>query len=647
MKVICAVLTLYPMLVMGENVFHPQRISYEALKNGGASVESSFVKAIPSVGMISVTDIPGFSRTKEDVMAVLHECAVKSSATQEHVFHDGTRRLTMATHTVPGGVQTIDHASNSEACEKFNKAGSVFRATVASVTQVFADRLVDFFFNTEETQQEPLLTTAKKYPFPTIAEVVENGEHLEHFHSYQKLSETQEETIELHTDQGLFIAFTPGRMVSQQDSSLKQTGLTSDFFIKTQDGSTVNVQFEDQDDLVFMLGDGVNQYINNRLPKNKMRATPHTLLMKPHEATESRVWYGRMVLPPVDAIHPTLDMSFGDLRQSMIDASLTDTNQEILGLGCSANQVGRELSETTCEGNTLYCWHRCMDATEFGVSPEICADRSLEMLCVNPREQISDGNEHGDFEVGCASPLQEEVTPYPTLPEYPRSEDGCTREAFLQFADTSSYDHSYELEGNATFMWTIEDGMVNGRIAYDGLFGFLALGFANPNGENNGMHGAPILMALPGDNYSAYSGLDLTLDPTVNEYVIDPTLSAFRHWMTPVTSTSKRSGSRSLQSNQVESNDCFTAMNFKTSYIHTQDFNVTGTDDLIWAANSEDYYVGYHGLSRGRFLVDWPTGKVSMVSKDEGTEPTTSSASSLWTGYNVLVIFIVFAGLLY
>ena len=154
-------------------------------------------------------------------------------------------------------------------------------------------------------------------------------------------------------------------------------------------------------------------------------------------------------------------------------------------------------------------------------------------------------------------------------------------------------------------------------------------------------------MALPGGNYSAYSGLDLTLDPTVEEYVIDPTETAFRHWMTPVTATGR--GSTGVSTYNVESNDCFTALSFKTSTIHTIDFNLTGSDELIWAANGRDYYVGYHGNARGRFAIHWPTGEVTVADSphDVGSAETSAASVSSFTATIMLVTLAVsLAGIL-
>jgi len=432
------------------------------------------------------------------------------------------------------------------------------------------------------------------FAFPSVAEVVEFGEHLEHFHAYEANPEASSttglrsgETIEWHTDQGLFLVFTPGLLVPTTGDEAASSTLTNGFFIQQEDGSTVEVQFDETDDLIIMLGDGVNQYINPKIANGvSLRATPHSLSMMPHdETTSARAWYGRMVLPPAQAIHPEHpEYTFGEIRQKMIDSSSDDdVKMTNLDLGCSNSLVARQLEETTCEADTIMCWHRCMNTTEFGVSPEICAEQGLEMLCMNPRGQLWDET-HGDFYPGCISPDAEINTPYPTLPDYPREEEACTD--FTDFAATvGTYEHSIDL-GNATFMWNVDGNQVDGALVFDGIFGWIAFGFANVGGEKNGMHGANIILAKPGDNYSAATGLDLTMEPNVGQYMVDPKESSFRYWQDPVVSMSMRND---MDAYNVTFNDCYTALTFKTATINDKAFNLTGTDEVIWAANAVDY----------------------------------------------------------
>ena len=492
---------LYVLAVPAAGAFVPQRISFESLLNGDDSLDSSvFVKALTESGMLSITDIPRLHSTRNEALASLDACLSDSKAAQEHVFPDGTHRHTLATHSVPGGIQKIQHGIASEACQSFDESSDSFRATVAWATQTFADRLTEYFmphFSKEgqgesKIEMTPFLSTANGYDFNTFSEVVEYGEHLEHFHSYTQCEDEQvnnEETIEMHVDQGLFIAFTPGRMMqNQQDGSAK---LTSGFFIKAPEGQIEEVEFGHQDDLVFMLGDGVNQYINDKLDTDKrIRAVPHTLRFKSNDCSSTRVWYGRMVLPPVNAVHPAHGMTFGELRESMIAASHENQENDHPGLGCSGGMVARDLAATTCHEDSTYCWHRCMNHTDFGFTQDSCESRNLQAICINPRMQVWSGEDHGDYFPACGDPeVLEEETPFPTLPEYPRSDEDCTDAGFAAFANVTGYDFSTELPVGGHFMWSIDGDTVRGRVAYNGLFGWLAFGFADINGEKNGMHG--------------------------------------------------------------------------------------------------------------------------------------------------------------
>jgi hypothetical protein len=74
----------------------------------------------------------------------------------------------------------------------------------------------------------------------------------------------QKETIGLHTDQGFFISFSPGLVVSSHKDKrapdLSQPLVESeDFHIENSNGRRHLVKFSAEDDLVFMMGDGVNQ----------------------------------------------------------------------------------------------------------------------------------------------------------------------------------------------------------------------------------------------------------------------------------------------------------------------------------------------------------------------------------------------------
>ena len=535
-------------LASASGTFHPERISFVDISNDGtftsSKVRDAFTSALSNVGMVAIKNVPGYAAQRSRALSQIHSCAVDSTAARSHTFPDGTVRRTMATHTVPGpgGAQKLSHGeSASSSCKEFTMASDPLRSIIARVTQAFANRLGETF---EAGDNRALLSTQDgAYDFDTFGEVVKNGEHLEHFHSYQRsASDRVRETIGMHTDQGIFIAFTPGMLTGTTDKDVSSTG---GFYIEKKDGSQAEVEF-DPSDIIIMLGDGVDQFLNDRLKDGlpHLRATPHTLTVSNHSKDQARVWYGRMVLPPSGAVHPKHGKTFGELRRLMIEASLSGDDKdkhahEHLSLGCSSSSAAaRQLEETTCEAGTTFCWHRCMAHSDFGINEEVCTERRLNLQCVNPRDQVYIEG-HGDYFPACSN-ATEPASDFPKLLDYPRDIEVCNTEAWETFSTTDGYEHVFDGlgdnrgirglwdtngtegkgEGRVTrFMWNVVDNKIEGKLVFNGLFGYLSMGFAHPTGNLNGMNGASIIMAVPGGNFSAKFGLDLSLDENVQEYV--------------------------------------------------------------------------------------------------------------------------------
>jgi hypothetical protein len=387
----------------------PYRISLKALKGGCQHSQAQLKEALATVGMISVTDIGNdFRLKKQQTLSLLldEECnQASSSVREEHVFGDGTRRRTLATHTINGEMKAAAASNNEQACEAFEQASTAFRHQVAEVTEAFAKRLESLLENTAR----PLLTLDLGLgTLDTIAEVVENGEHLEHFHSYSYSSSSSSapvektmDTIEMHTDQGMFLVFTPGQTPNNQE-------LTDGFFIQLPDGSRVMVNFDSDDELVFLLGDGIHQVLSDN---KDLYATPHALQMT---ARDVRVWYGRMVLPPANAISPKhSETTFGDIRNLLIE-NVRSGNDEVLSLGCSLpHQRALQAEEESCIADQLWCWHRCQNLTDV-VSEDACTAVNLDLACINSERQLWSTAHNPDFKPGCVDLETAEVAPIPS-----------------------------------------------------------------------------------------------------------------------------------------------------------------------------------------------------------------------------------------
>lgn len=346
-----------------------------------------------------------------------------------------------------------------------------------------------------------------------------------------------------------------------------------------------------------------------------------------------------MILPPKDAYIPSTAQTYGDVRNLL--SSLPDGERQA-GVGCSSYTMraldGANSSDehdggdtnsdsSQCEEGSIYCWFRCMDLEAHGISEEICDAQDLNLQCINPRDQWSDGKKHGDYYPACSN-TTDPVTPYPQLPEYPRDDETCTSAKWGEFADSGDYDHMFNMttdKTSASFQWSVtNETKISARLAFNGQFGWLAMGFLNldPDAGHNGMNGANVVLALPGDEYTAKDGLDMSADHNIREYTISNTDSAFRHWQTPSTRASSDFDA------QVEYDGCFTSISYNLDNIGGEAFNVTGKDHLLWAGNSVDRYVGYHLKNRAIFTVEWSTGKAYFGREEEKVD-TSSGATSL------------------
>jgi len=425
--------------------------------------------------------------------------------------------------------------------------------------------------------------------------------------------------------------------------------MARDFFIQLpgQD-NPVLVEFQEDDDLVVLIGDGVNQYVNSKIAGSgssfrgfQLRAVPHALSIQQNQQ-QARVWYGRMVLPPATAIHPEHGMTFGKIRENSMNAQLSHQagSESFIHLGCSGdNSIARQLEETSCEKDSLFCWNRCMNLEEHGVSDSICASQELSLRCINPRGQLWDDVSHGDFFPACIDePNAVPVTPFPEINGYPRDETVCSDKAFAAFVQaqkaSGGYDHSESVGELAAFLWSVvqkenatninvAQGKVNtnvsgnsiikGELVANSLFSWISIGLRGD--KDFAMEGSHVLVAMNGGNYTPSFGFDMSMDPTFNEHVIGDS-TPFRLWNTPIPSSDM------LESTvNVDNDECFVSLSFQTGSFAGKPLNISGEDKVIWAANGKDSFMQYHGHDlRGVFNVHWNDGTVKLSEVAEGDD---------------------------
>jgi hypothetical protein len=411
-----------------ENLWEPPRLDYrDLLSSIGrdsliSDAESKINDALlTGMGVLSITN--AFPQThKVNLYDAMIACYSSSNTAKEVVYPDGTKRSTWAA-SVPGSLDT---------CEELSKVADPLRKQVGEVTSHLALLMEASLTKQGHRLVFPAASTRDGVEGYSLHELVSKGEQLDHFHIYSNTenssdSKTTRKTIDWHTDYGFALAFLPGYIMIEDATSTRKYTPSKGFFIQLPDGSAQEVTFTEEDDIVILLGDGV-AHINDAIEDHvhvKLRAVPHAFVMPDKENRDAvRMWYGRMMLFPLDAIHSTLLQSFGSVQMAMnLDPSYhLSTKQEVrtgYPLGCSSPQAlsPRLLADETmdCTTDQFMCWHTCFNNTE-DLSPDACESRNLKLACVsNIDGTLWDGESHGkEFEPTCISAtdgaLTEEVT---------------------------------------------------------------------------------------------------------------------------------------------------------------------------------------------------------------------------------------------
>jgi len=586
--------------------------------------------ALTETGILTVTGIPGLADLRRSALLGTHVCSRGAGAAKTVTFDDGTSRTTLA--AVTSGLDSAEDmklgdVSDDELCPpSFRPAVAELRALVADVATSFMARVGDVF----DTADVALLWNmdgTKKYS--SFEDIARSARHLEHFHSYRNNAPSRGDgdamSIEMHADQGLFIAFIPGFLVEDDaatgTSSVVEGASAGNFYLQARDGSVSTVDFGTGDMLVFMLGDGVNQYFNDKFQGPELYAAPHAMSMPSHEENQARLWYGRMFLPPDEALNERQGKSFGRVREMMIDAITNSETGTGTGIGCSRKLA--EVEQLECGDDAMYCWMRCMNHTA-DASPAACEGEGKTLRCLSQRLQIwRPQDSHGDYNPTCTDvPADTWVTPEPKIPE--RDAAACA-DGFDAFVGKDEYDNAIELEeGKHWLLWSVKDGLLHAKMAYNDTVGWLALGAANVGAYRSGMMGAHIVMGIidtptaddPRSFGSPWVGTG------VNEYIIDEQDSAFRHWSTPYSSPA-------LHDAALESTECYTAMTFATASISGWDLNLTqgSNNSLIWGSHTTTFLKGYHG----------PLGRGNLEIVLNAAEEPTSSAAAARVSFALLV----------
>eukprot|EP00924_Labyrinthula_sp_SR-Ha-C_P002779 snap_masked-scaffold_13-processed-gene-6.52-mRNA-1 protein AED:1.00 eAED:1.00 QI:0/-1/0/0/-1/1/1/0/381 len=338
--------------------YEPVDISFTELKKGGATVEQEILAGLTSEGLLSISNVPGFAELKKRALASASACALASKGMEdafEFSFEDGTVRHTLASKTEGSEAQTVYGAEmTSPACVEFNNLEKEFRGVVDETVEAFLSQLDSA---QGLTGGRSLLSAEDgSNPMKSFMDIKQKGVQLEHFHTYVKPDneKLRGSTLDVHVDQGFMIALTPALMV---DGGKVLDGQGHGFMVQLSSGEIVEPNLENTD-LLFMVGQGVEQWVNEKLSK-ELRATPHSMTMPSGDGVRS--WYGRMILPGKESYLERQGKTFGEMQRQAQSRNLSE-RQDMASSACSYGfeLVQRNLQD--CASGEILCWHQCMAA---------------------------------------------------------------------------------------------------------------------------------------------------------------------------------------------------------------------------------------------------------------------------------------------
>ena len=352
--------------VAAERSFQPASVSFQQLALPNKAVMKVVEDALAEVGVLVVTEIPGFAGQRKTTLGEAAECVQAMDADDDdyldlhtEMMPDGTKRLSVVAQTKWDSSVALK-GLHGEKCRRFARDVAPFRETVTSVSKIFCERLDEVLgtgFTTKLFRDVQTNTFMR-----SMTDIMRKGIQLEHFHTYNRNEDSTLNTLDLHTDHGLFIAVAPALIASG--------GPDHGFLIQLNSGEIVRLELQDENALMFILGDGMSNWIAPATGVS-LRPTPHIVQVPTNDI---RSWYGRMFLPPSSAFVETKGTTFGAIRQEMRRALGDDVSFSVCTDGYEL--FTRDLA-SGCETNEILCWGECRTA------PSCSSGEVAE--CIDPR----------------------------------------------------------------------------------------------------------------------------------------------------------------------------------------------------------------------------------------------------------------------
>ena len=165
-----------------------------------------------------------------------------------------------------------------------------------------------------------------------------------------------------HVDVGVAIVMTP---------ALLWTGDTEELNAFSHRGLSLSGKHPElpPDSILVMLGEAVKVWVPpapEGTDAPQIAVPSHELSLELEQEFGGRAWFGRMVMPADDLVHPTSSMTFGEWREGAAEVFFGGNDDEkrkamLASIGCSPRR--KLADDDSCGAGKIYCWQTCVDDT--------------------------------------------------------------------------------------------------------------------------------------------------------------------------------------------------------------------------------------------------------------------------------------------
>ncbi|KAF0730236.1 hypothetical protein Ae201684P_013273 [Aphanomyces euteiches] len=338
------------------------------------------VAALKTSGIVALKNIPNYETTRDAYLDAAARCV---SASHGNVLHkrlvDGTQRRTLSTRADSDLVPE----SLTDACPDYVETLKAFNAVVDEAGIAFAKALDATTADVTSKPMETVMTT---------------GKHLNHLHAYENPSQSEavasDLSLELHTDNGLFIMMSAPRFVDGDNHVVANPDENAGLIVKLN-GTEYRPEQKDNE-LVIMIGQAFNEWTNLG---HQFPAVLHGMVMPRNAPADTkRLFFGRMILVSDDTVLANAKMTFREYADSNRRFLLGEST-DVASFACP---IHRQLasSDPSC---TLGIWTRssdspsnvtdavCMRDCNMNATMKAAAERCLSNKCVKTSDVANGG----------------------------------------------------------------------------------------------------------------------------------------------------------------------------------------------------------------------------------------------------------------